>query len=317
MVTVAFFGTPAFALPSLERLLASRHPVRCVVTRPDRPAGRGHRVQASPVKRVAAAAGLPVLQPERLTDADFLTALGTFGAEVGVVAAYGRLLPEAVLDLFPRGLLNVHASLLPKYRGAAPVQRAIMAGEPETGVTIMRVVPALDAGPILATARRPIGPEETAGEVEADLARLGADLLVRCLDDLEAGRLVERPQDEAEATYAPRITKGEARLDWTAPAPVLHNRVRGLQPQPGAYSFLDGVRHILVRTRPEPDRPAGGARPGEVIVAHGDDLLVAAGGGSVLRILLIQPEGRRVMTVRSFLAGRRLRPGMVFEPLDR
>lgn len=317
MVSVAFFGTPAFAVPTLERLLASPHRVRCVVTRPDRPAGRGHRVQAPPVKRVAVAASLPVLQPEQLTDPVFLETLRGFAADVGVVAAYGKILPEVVLAIFPRGMLNIHASLLPKYRGAAPVQRAILAGEVETGVTIQRIVPALDAGPIVAALRRPIGPDETSGEVEADLARLGADLLVRCVDDLDAGRLREAPQDETAATYAPRLTKAEGLIDWAAPAAVIHNRVRGLQPWPGAYSFLDGVRYVLVRTRPDPSAAVAEARPGEVIAARGDDLIVAAGERTAVRILALQPAGRRVMTAREFLAGHRVKPGARFETPSR
>lgn len=313
MVTVAFFGTPEFALPALEHLLASPHRVRCVVTRPDRPAGRGQHLQPPPVKLAATAAGIPVLQPEELTDPQFLSALGAFGAELGVVVAYGKILPEAVLDLFPRGMINIHASLLPKYRGAAPVQRAILAGESETGVTLIRIVPALDAGPILASARRPIGSDETSGEVERDLAQMGASLLITCLDDLEAGRLRAVPQNEAEATYAPRLAKAEALLDWTKRADVVHNQVRALQPRPGAYSFLDGVRHLVVQTRPIRRAPAPDADPGRVLVADGDDLVVAAGEATAVQILRIQPEGRRVMTAREFLAGHRLPPGARFE----
>ncbi|HWQ00116.1 MAG TPA: methionyl-tRNA formyltransferase [Vicinamibacterales bacterium] len=305
---VVFFGTPAFARPALERLLASAHRVAGVVTQPDRPAGRGRRVRPGPVKTVALEHGLPVLQPERLRDPAFLDAVRRLHPDVGVVAAYGRILPRELLELPRLGLINIHASLLPKYRGAAPVQRAVMAGEPETGVSIMRVVEALDAGPVLRTARRPIGPEETAEEIEADLAERGAALLVECLDDLAAGRAIETPQDHTQATYAPRLQKAEGLIDWSLPALVLHNRVRGLHPWPHAFTFLDGRRLLVRRTRPTDD-PGAGAAPGTVVRAAGDDLVVAAGSGTALQLLEVQPEGRRPMTAREFLAGHPVQVG--------
>jgi methionyl-tRNA formyltransferase len=197
---IVFFGTPEFAVPSLEALLRSPHVVAGVVTQPDRPRGRGHKIVDAPVKIVAAAAGVPVLQPPRLRDAMFLEQLAALRSDLGIVAAYGKILTDQVLAAPKHGFLNVHASLLPRYRGAAPVHRAVIAGEPETGVTIMRVVQALDAGPMLADARRPIGVDETSDEVERDLARLGAALLVTTLDDLSAGRVRERSQDDSQAT---------------------------------------------------------------------------------------------------------------------
>src|SRR5581483_4358437 len=204
---IVFFGTPAFAVPTLDALIASRHPVAAVVTQPDRPRGRGHKVADAPVKARAAAAGIPVLQPERMKDPALLAQLRALHADLGVVAAYGRILTDDLLAIPRLGMINVHASLLPKYRGAAPVHRAVIAGESETGVTIMRVVKALDAGPMIASATRPIAPDETSDVVERDLAQIGARLLVAAVDDLAAGRASETPQDDTAATYAHRLTK--------------------------------------------------------------------------------------------------------------
>jgi methionyl-tRNA formyltransferase len=303
---VVFFGTPDFALPTLDALLASRHPVVGVVTQPDRPRGRGQRTSDAPVKRRALEAGIPILQPAALKAPQFLSALEAIGADLGVVAAYGRILTDAVLATPRLGMINVHASLLPKYRGAAPVHRAVMAGEPETGVTIMRVVKALDAGPMLATVRRRIGDEETSEEVEGDLARLGASLLVETVDRLAAGAIHEEPQVDGAATYAPRLTKEDSPIDWTRPARELHDQVRGLHPWPHAHTFVDGKRLIVLRTAVGPD--ISHALPGMVVAARGDQLEIASGVG-VLRILHLQMEGRRAMTPREFLAGHPLAMG--------
>jgi methionyl-tRNA formyltransferase len=303
---IVFFGTPAFALPTLDALLASRHPVVGIVTQPDRPRGRGQRTTDAPVKRRAVEAGIPILQPTALKAPEFLSALSAFGADLGVVAAYGRILTETVLAAPRLGMINVHASLLPKYRGAAPVHRAVMAGETETGVTIMRVVRALDAGPMLATVRRSIGGEETSEEVERDLAHLGAGLLVETVDRLAAGAVLEEPQDDAHATYAPRLTKDDSPIDWQRPALDLHNQVRGLHPWPHAHTFVGGQRLILLRTAVGPD--IGHALPATIVAARGDQFEIAAGVG-VLRILELQPEGRRPMKARDFLAGHQLAIG--------
>jgi methionyl-tRNA formyltransferase len=242
---IVFFGTPEFAVPSLDALLRSRHRVVGAVSQPDRPRGRGQKTTDAPVKARAATAGLPILQPERLKDQAFLDALRALDADLGVVAAYGRILTDAVLAIPRLGLINVHASLLPRYRGAAPVHRAIMAGERETGVTIMRVVKALDAGPMLAAVRRPIGPDETSDEVERHLARLGADLLVTSTDSLWMGHATETPQDDALATYAHRLTREDGIIDWSWPAERIHNLIRGLHPWPHAFTFFHGTRLIL------------------------------------------------------------------------
>jgi methionyl-tRNA formyltransferase len=305
-LNVVFFGTPAFAVPSLEALLHSGHTVVGVVTQPDRPRGRGHKIVDAPVKTLAAAAGVNILQPPRLKDAQFLEKLTSLGADVGVVAAYGKILPAEVLAIPPGGLINVHGSLLPRYRGAAPVHRAVIAGETETGVTIMRVVQALDAGPMLATARRPIGPDDTSEEVERDLARLGAPLLVETLDRMAVGHVHEEPQDDGQATYAHKLQKEEGSIDWRLPADSLHNLIRGLHPWPHAFTFLGGRRFIVRRSHclaaSSPDAP------GTVVEAAADRLAVATGSGT-LGVTEIQAEGKRPMGAREFLAGHPISRG--------
>jgi methionyl-tRNA formyltransferase len=307
---VVFFGTPGFAVPTLEALLRSGHQVVGVITQPDRPRGRGQKLSDAPVKQVAVAAGLPVLQPDRLADAAFLDQFVELGADLGVVAAYGKILTERVLGVPRLGVVNVHASLLPAYRGAAPVHRAIIAGERETGVTIMRVVKALDAGPMLAWVRRPIGRDETSEEVERDLAALGAVLLVSTLDGLGSGGIGENSQDDRRATYAHRLIKADGAIDWTLSAERLHNVVRGLHPWPHAYTFLERHRFIVLRSDWSAEAVAG-VEPGVVLRADADQLTVATGLGT-LRIALIQPEGKRPLSVREFLAGHRIAPGTRF-----
>jgi methionyl-tRNA formyltransferase len=315
---IAFLGTPEFAVPTLEHLLRSDHQVVGAVTQPDRPSGRGQHLTMGPVKRVAIEHNLPVLQPERMKDPAFLDALRGWQLDLAVVAAYGRILPQTLLELPRLGMINVHASLLPKYRGAAPIQRAIMAGDRETGVTIIRLVEELDAGPMLARLVQPVGPDDTSEEIEQQLAFLGAALLVSVVNDMATGRAVEVPQDPAQATRAPRLTKSEGLIDWMQPAQTIHNRIRGLRPWPHAFTYLDGARCIILRSRPEVETPivsgSRDARPGEVLAASGERLLVKCGDGSALAILQIQPEGRRPLEVREFLAGHHLRPGQVFSP---
>jgi methionyl-tRNA formyltransferase len=309
-VRIVFFGTPEFAVPSLQGLIDSSHTVVGVVTQPDRPRGRGQRVTESPVKAVARARGIPVLQPDRLRDASVSHALTALVPDLGVVAAYGKLIPEAMLRLPRHGMINVHASLLPKYRGAAPVHRAVIDGATETGVTIMRVAPALDAGPMLATATRAIGPDETSDEVERDLSTLGAPLLLAVIDRLAAGPVHEELQDHTSASYAPRLTKEEGLIDWTLPARSLHNRVRGLYPWPHAFTYLNGSRLIVLRSRVEETRTSD--VPGTVVAVSREGIDVAAGNGSRLALTDVQPEGRRPMPVRDFLAGHHVEPGARF-----
>ncbi len=309
---IVFFGTPEFAVPTFRELLASRHVVAGVVTQPDRPRGRFQHVRPSPVKEVAQAHRVPVLQPERLRDEAFLRSLRELNADLGVVAAYGKILPEAVLQAPRMGLVNVHASLLPKYRGAAPIHRAVMAGESTTGVTIMRVVKALDAGPMLSAVSRAIGPDDTSVDVERDLAQIGADALIKAVNGLAAGPGTETPQDEAVATYAPRLQKMDGVVDWATPAAMIHNQIRGLHPWPHAYSDLEGERCILLESRVDAETNAHGAlEPGTILEATGDVLRVQAGQGTI-RLLRLQMEGRRPVSAREFLAGRRSTAGARF-----
>lgn len=308
---VVFFGTPAFAVPTLTALLSSRHEVVGVVTQPDKPRGRGQKVTDAPVKALAVERGLPVLQPERLKRELFEDEFLALGADLGVVAAYGKILPAWLLAAPAHGMINVHASLLPKYRGAAPVHRAVIDGEVETGVTIMRVVQALDAGPMIARVTRPIGPNETADVVERDLAALGADLLVRVVDDLAAGRAQETPQDDAEATYAHRLTKDEGLIDFTLPASVVHNRIRGLRPWPTAYTFFRERRLVIHQARLS-TTAATGHEPGTCVAAGADGITIACGDGAAIDILQLQPEGRRAMSARDYLAGHGVLAGQRF-----
>ena len=309
---IVFFGTPEFAVPTLKALLASRHRVAAAVTQPDRPRGRGQREQPSPVKEIAQQHGVPVLQPERLRDAGFLEELAALDVDLGVVAAYGKILTDAVLQTPRAGLINVHASLLPKYRGAAPIHRAIIDGEATTGVTIMRVVKALDAGPMMSAVTRPIADDETSSDVERALAVMGAEALVNVVEALANGTAVETPQDESKATYARRLEKADGSVDWSRTAAAIHNQIRGLHPWPHAFSDLDGERLILLRSQVANGVNAGRHDvPGEIVEADGDALAVQTGDG-VLRILELQREGRRPVSAREFLSGRRAKPGARF-----
>ena len=304
---IIFLGTPEFAVPSLEALIASRYRVVAVVSQPDRPRGRGQHLQATPTKRVALAHGIPVLQPAKIRDEAFLAQVRDLAPDLGVVAAFGRILPDSLLAIPRLGMINVHASLLPKYRGAAPIQRAVMAGDAETGVTIMRVVQELDAGPTFAAAHVPIPYEATSADIEAALAHAGPALLLKVIDDIAAGRAVETPQDDSRATHAPKIAKDEGLIDWSVAARVSYNKIRGLQPWPAAWTFFQGNRYVIRKAGPT--GMATALPPGTVARAEDNDLVVACGGGSAMRILEIQPEGRRAMSARDFLAGYRVRAG--------
>ena len=307
---IVFLGTPQFAVPTLEVLLSSRHAVCGVVTQPDRPRGRGQQVSHGPVKALALSRGLPVLQPERLKEPQVAVTLRDWRPDLGVVAAYGQLIPEDIIALPRLGMINVHASLLPKYRGASPVQCAVINGERETGVTIMRVEKLLDAGAMLGKVTRSIGPDETSDAIEPDLARLGASLLLEVGEQLAAGTAQEELQDFMMCSYAPRMTKAEGLVDWSLPASFIHNRVRGLHPWPHAYSYLDGTRIIILKTRVETETTD--AVPGTILGLSDGALSVAAGHGERIAIERVQPEGRRSMEAREFLAGHRVKPGARF-----
>jgi methionyl-tRNA formyltransferase len=311
-MVVVFFGTPQFAVPTLRRLLDSTHSVAGVITQPDRPRGRGQKITYAPVKALALERGIPVYQPDRLKPPEVADTLRTWQADLGVVAAYGRIIPEHLLTIPRFGMINVHASLLPKYRGAAPVHRAVINGDRQTGVTIMRVVKELDAGGMLAKVTRPIGPDETSDVVETALADLGAELLVTVVDQLASGTAREEPQDETQATYAPRLTKEEGLIDWTQPASQIHNRVRGLYTWPHAYTFFKGTRIIVLRSvAATRNAGASATSPGTILGVTPEAIHVATGDGEVA-ILEVQPEGRRAMRAHDFLLGHRLAAGETF-----
>jgi len=299
---LVFMGTPAFAVPTLERTVAAGHQVLAVVTQPDRPSGRGQNTAAPPVKEAAARFGLPVYQPERVRRPEAVEHLRALAPDAMVVVGYGQIIPQAIIDIPPLGILNVHASLLPKYRGAGPIQWAIIQGETRTGVTIMRIDAGLDTGDMLLKAETEIGPEENAGELGRRLAVMGADLLVEALAGLAAGTIVPERQDGSQATYAPLLKKEEGRIDWSQPAAAIHNRIRGLQPWPGAYTFLRG--HPLHIWRARPVGLFGGLPTGTI--AGVKPLIVVCGTGA-LELLELQLEGRKRLPAAEFANGQRLR----------
>ena len=306
---ILFFGTPEFAVPALERLLAGPHAVAAVVTQPDRPSGRSRVVTPPPVKTPALGAGLPVLQPEEPDDEGFLQILRKSAADCAVVVAYGRIFPPALLQLFPRSAYNLHASLLPKYRGAAPIQWSLIRGETETGVTLFRLDEELDHGPVLLQRRCPIDPEDTGATLARKLSRLGAELIPEGLDLLERGGESLTPQDHAAATHAPRLTKQDGVLDWRKEASSLHNLVRGVQPWPGAVTWLGEKMLKVLATRVEPTPKGPAADPGTVVSADPADGLRVQTGKGQLRIIQLQPEGGTPLDAAAFLRGHPVVPG--------
>jgi methionyl-tRNA formyltransferase len=304
---IVFMGTPAAAVPTLERLLADGHDIVAVYTQPDRPAGRGQKLVLSPVKEAALRRGFPLYQPEKIRTDEALRTFSGHAADVGVVVAYGRILPEEFLTAFPRGAINVHFSLLPKYRGAAPVNWAIANGEIETGVTTMQMDTGLDTGYILLQCTTSIGEEETAVELTERLAATGAELLSETLRDLD--KISPRSQDDTHATYAPILKREDGLIDWHMSAKQIADRVRGFQPFPTAFTFSNSVRLTLWRTVGL--HSSSDAAPGVVAAAGGDELIIGCGGNTALRIDEIQPEGKRRMLTREFLNGHRLEPGTV------
>lgn len=308
-----FFGTPEAAVPSLDALIGS-HEVLAVVTAPDRPRDRGMELKPSPVKERALEAGIPVLQPPTLRNEAVQEELRALGADVFVVTAYGLILPPAVLEATPNGCLNVHFSILPRLRGAAPVQWALIQGHDVAGVTIMQMDPGLDTGPIIEIAETPVAPDDTAGTLEERLAHMGAKLLVEVLDRLEHGGIERHPQDDAEATLAPKLTPADARIDWTQDAAAVVNRIRAFNPRPGAWTTVDGGKRLKIwraRLRPDAAQPgaesAGELPPGAVRTGPGGEMLVGAGSGEVL-VAEVQPEGSRRMPATDFLRGLRAGP---------
>ncbi|WP_296572971.1 methionyl-tRNA formyltransferase [Phreatobacter sp.] len=305
---VVFMGTPDFAVPTLSEIIGQGHEVVAVYTRAPKPAGRGMAEQKSPVHRLAEGFGIPVFTPRTLRDAAAQSAFAGLGADVAVVVAYGLILPREVLDAPALGCLNLHGSLLPRWRGAAPIQRAIMAGDAETGVMVMKMDEGLDTGPVAMVEKIAIGPAMTAQELHDRMAVLGADLMVRALAALDRGSLAFAPQAVDGVTYADKIDKGEARIDWQRPAGEIHDKVRGLSPFPGAWFEADlgkGPERVKVlRTA----LVAGSGPPGTLL---SDDLSVACGTGA-LRLVEVQRAGAKAMKAADFLNGAKIGPGAVF-----
>lgn len=305
---IVFFGTPEFAVASLRALLRERFTLAGVVTQPDKPQGRSRSTLIPPpVKVVAQEAGVPVLQPARPVGDLFLAGLRRLEADLGVAVAYGHILRREVLEVPARGMVNVHASLLPRYRGAAPIQHAILAGDRETGISIMRMEEGLDSGPVIHRVSTPIGDGETAGELTERLATLGASALVEALSLMSAGGGVPQTQDAAAATYAPKISRDQARLDWHRDAASVERQVRAFDPVPGAWTLLDGAPVKLFGALPA----VGGGEPG-LVLAAADRLVVAAGTGAIA-VREVQPAGRNRLTVEEWVRGRGIAAGSRFE----
>ena len=298
---ILFMGTPMFAVPSLEALVAAGHQVVGVFSQPDKPKNRGMKLQPTPVKVCAQVHNIPVFQPEKLRDGTALETIRQLAPELIVVAAYGRILPQEILDYPKLGCINVHSSLLPKYRGAAPINWAILNGEKETGVTIMHMAPALDAGDIIAQRATPIDPDETAEVLYDRLARLGADLLVETLPRLADGTAPRIPQAEDQATLAPMLSRALSPMDFTRPARALHDQVRGLLPWPAAVMDLNGVQCKVFATSVLEETT--GKAPGSVIQADKKGLKLACGGGTVLGIDVLQAAGGKRMAAADYLRG--------------
>ena len=309
-MNLIFLGTPDFAVPTLKALHASRHTVQAVVTQPDRPKGRGRAAQPPPVKEFALAHGLNVLQPTKASAPDFVAQLKPLNPDLIVVIAYGQLLKPNFLELPKHFCMNIHASILPKYRGAAPINWAIINGETETGVTTMKIDPGLDSGDMLLIRKVPIGPNDTAQDLHDALADAGAELALDSIDQLEAGTLPITPQNHDEATFARKLKKEDGFVCWNQPAQRLHDLVRGLNPWPGAYTFLNGHRLKLYQTETAPKQPADEAGTVMRVTKHGIEV-----GTADDRLILteLQPEGKKKMNAQDFLAGHAVQTGDRFE----
>ena len=301
---LVFMGTPDFAVPTLLEIVGAGHEVVAVYTRAPRPAGRGMALSPSPIAREAERFGLPIFTPKTLRGDDATAAMRAHGADAAVVVAYGLILPKPILDAFPLGAFNLHASLLPRWRGAAPIHRAVMAGDRETGVMVMKMEEGLDTGPIAIERRVPIGPDATAGELHDQLARLGAELMPVALAALERGSLQSTPQPAAGAIYANKIDKTETRIDWSKPWQQVHDHCRGLSPSPGAWFEFPGAGRVKILRTTKGD---GSGKPGQVL---DDRLTIACGDGSV-RIVELQRAGGKPMSAEEFLRGTPIAPASV------
>ncbi len=304
---IVFMGTPDFAVPSLKALAEAGYEICGVFTQPDKPKNRGMKLQQSPVKQYALEAGLSVYQPAKMRDGEALAILRELKPDLIAVAAYGKILPVDILELPRLGCVNVHSSLLPKYRGAAPINWAILNGEEETGVTIMYMAEGMDTGDILAQAKTPIDINENAAQLFDRLAQLGADLLVEMVKGLEAGTVKPVPQDESRASHASMLSREQSPMDWTRTARQLHDQVRGLFPWPAATTVLDGVRCKILRTALSGETT--NKAPGVVLQADKKGLRIACGDGGALDILELQPDGKKVMAAAAFLLGHPIPAG--------
>lgn len=311
---VVFMGTPEFAVPSLEALLKSEDHVVGIVTQPDRPKGRGQSLTPSPIKLIAEREQLPLLQPTKMKDPAFLETLTAWKPDLITVAAFGRILPPVILNLPSKGCINVHGSLLPKYRGAGPIQWAIINGEKKTGITTMLMDEGMDTGAILLQERLAITPEDTPGTLSPRLAELGGRLLIKTIEQLKAGTLVPRQQDHSQATMAPLLKKEDGAIDWTMSATAIANRVRGLTPWPGAYTFVGEERWTIWRAVAMPEQVK--AMPGTMTQVTKDAVHVATGNG-VLVLTELQPANRRRMTVSEYLAGHPIPVGCMLRRSSR
>ncbi len=306
MMRLIFFGTPEFALPLLKALLNSEHKVQAVVTQPDRQSGRGRRITSCPVKLEAQRTGLKIFQPHHVKDKDFINELKTLNPAVIVVVAYGQILPSEIIHLPEFGCINIHASLLPEYRGAAPINWAIINGEEKTGITTMLIDKGMDTGHVLLQEETEINKEDTAGSLSRRLSKIGADVLMQTLEGLEKRSLKPKPQS-GDVSYAPLLKKVDGLIRWSKSARELSNLIRGVNPWPGAYSFLEGEKVKILRVA----STDGSGEAGVICKKTREELLVGTGGG-LLSLLEIQPSGKPAMTVKAFLQGRKIKQGMRF-----
>ncbi|ACI21917.1 methionyl-tRNA formyltransferase [Thermodesulfovibrio yellowstonii] len=300
---IIFFGTPEFAVPSLKALISRGEKILLVVTQPDKPKGRGKNLQAPEIKKVALQCGLPLCQPEKMKDDNFIKKLKSLNPEFAIVVAYGKILPKEILEIPKHGCINLHASLLPKYRGAAPIQWALINGEKITGVTTMIIDEGLDTGPILLQKEISINDEDNAETLSEKLSVVGAELIIETIDKMRKGIITPKPQT-GEITYAPQLKKDDGKINWNNSARKIFNLVRGTYPWPCAYSFLKDERVKIIKT----EVLEGNAAPGLIIKAK-NELIVGTQEG-LLRILLIQPEGKKIMTAKEFISGRKINEGM-------
>lgn len=307
---IVFMGTPSFAVPSLRALVEAGYEIAAVVSQPDRPKGRKKVLTPPPVKEAALELGLPVLQPERMRNEEAIAELATYKPDLIVTAAYGQILPKGVLELPPHGCINVHGSLLPKYRGGAPIQRSIINGEAETGVTIMYMAEGLDTGDMISSVALPIEHDDTAGTMFEKLSIAGAKLLLDTLPPLLRGELKAVPQDESLATYAPNLTREDERIDWNKAALSIYNQVRGLSPMAGAFTMLHG--EVFKVWGCQPLEREGSSQPGTIVSASAEGIIVQTGQGQLL-LTTIQPAGKRMMQVSDWIQGAREIVGARFD----